>query len=85
MPPAAASSSKGAVKTEDKATKDPQQSLGDDEFEFSAAGSFHFFISSFLHSFIPSSPLPSSLIYSYLSRLPSCFSWLMTAPNKPNN
>ena len=43
MSPAAASSSKDAVKTEDKATKDPQQSLGvleeDDEFEeFAAAG-----------------------------------------------
>ncbi|RXW12544.1 hypothetical protein EST38_g13310 [Candolleomyces aberdarensis] len=41
MPPAAASSSKDTVKVEDKATKDPQQSLGvleeDDEFEEFAA------------------------------------------------
>lgn len=45
MAPATASSSKDTAKAEDKATKDPSQSLGvleeDDEFEeFAAAGTF---------------------------------------------
>jgi hypothetical protein len=70
MPQAAASSSKDAVKAEDKATKDPQESLGvleeDDEFEEFAAAGMYTSIASFIPSLLSH---PLLLTHSMLFRL----------------